>query len=434
TVAHIERITQLIIDICGTPETVCGPVDDQVLNLPQRAPVALRVARAAKVIGVPITQAQCAEVFSRLGLSFTEADGVLTVTPPSWRFDLAIEEDLIEEVARVIGYETLPDSAPIAPVTPRVKPEAQRSGNAVRRALAGLGYQETINFSFVETRWEHELHGNADPIRVLNPIASPLAVMRSSLIGSLVQVLRHNLSRKAGRVRVAELGRVAWRDASVTAGDTTVAGIQQPMRVAGLAYGPVDPTQWGAKERNVDFFDVKGDVQALLAPRTVVFERAEHAALHPGRSARVVVDGQAIGFIGELHPRWRQSYELPLAPVLFELDLGAVLAQPVPAFQPIARHQAAQRDLALVVPETATHDALLAALRADPGALVQSATLFDVYRPAAASADMAAGERSMAVRLELLDTDATLTEERIEAAVAAAVARAAAAVGARLRG
>ena len=431
TVEHIEHITRLIIDICGGE---AGPIDDQQVNLPQPAPVTLRAERAAKVIGMPISAAQCAQVFTRLGLAFTECDGRLTVTPPSWRFDIAIEEDLIEEVARVIGYEQLPSTAPMAPITPRIRPEAQRSAFAVRRALAALGFQETINFSFVEARWEHELHGNADPIRVLNPIAAPLSVMRSSLIGSLVQVLRHNLARKTGRVRVFELGRVAWRDAGVTAGDLSVAGVAQPMRVAGLAYGPVDATQWGAKERAVDFFDLKGDVEVLLAPCKPVFRPDAHPALHPGRSARVLVDGQAIGFIGELHPRWRQAYELPQAPIVFELDLAAVMARPVPAFQAIARHQAAVRDLALVVPESASHDGLIGALRADPSGLVQSATLFDVYKPSSTTADMAPGERSMAVRLELLNAAATLTDERIDAAVAAAVARATQAQGARLRG
>jgi phenylalanyl-tRNA synthetase beta chain len=235
-------------------------------------------------------------------------------------------------------------------------------------------------------------------------------------------------------VRVFELGRVAWRDAGVVAGPLSVAGVAQPMRVAGLAYGPVDATQWGARERAVDFFDIKGDLETLLAPRHLVFEAAAHAALHPGRSARVLADGQAIGFVGELHPRWRQAYELPAAPVLFELDLAAVQARPVPAFEPIARHQGATRDLALVVSETVRHDALIGALRDDPSGLVRSATLFDVYKPAVPGADVGPGERSLAVRIELLDAAATLTDERIEAAVAAAVARAAASQGARLRG
>ena len=430
TVSLLERITGLVLEVCGGQ---AGPVDDQTLALPALAPVTLRVARAAKVIGMAVSQAQCAEVFTRLGLAFTQAPGRLTVSPPSWRFDLAIEEDLIEEVIRVIGYDQLPDSAPLAPVTPRIRPESQRSAFAVRRALAALDFQETINFSFVETRWEHELHGNPDPIKVLNPIAAPLAVMRSSLVGSLVQVLRHNLARKTGRVRVFELGRVARRDASVLADDSSVAGVAQPMRVAALAYGPVDDTQWGAKERTVNYFDIKGDLEALLAPRKPVFVPAPVAALHPGRSARVLLDGVDIGMIGELHPRWRQAYELPHAPVLFELDLAAVLAQPVPRFEAISRHPSAWRDLALVVPDTATHDGLVNALRADPSGLVQSATLFDVYRPTAPSVDLTAGERSMAVRLELQDANATLTEDRIEATVAAALSRAAQAQGARLR-
>ncbi|MEK8024892.1 phenylalanine--tRNA ligase subunit beta [Pseudaquabacterium rugosum] len=432
TVEHIERISQLIIEICGTPETVCGPVDDQVLGLPERAPVTLRVARAAKVIGMPLSQAQCADVFRRLGLQFSEGEGVLHVTPPSWRFDIAIEEDLIEEVARIIGYENLPDELPLAPVSPRVRVEAQRGGFAVRHALAALGYFETINFSFVEQRWESELHGNDDPIRVLNPIAAPLSVMRSSLIGSLVQVLRHNLSRKTTRVRVAELGRVSRRDAGVGHSHTSVAGICQTLRVAGLAYGPAEALQWGERERAVDFHDVKGDVEALLAPRTVRFEAAEHPALHPGRSARVIVDGQDIGVIGELHPRWRQGYELPQAPVLFELDLEAVQARPVPVAQPLPRHQSSVRDLALVLPEGVAAQALLDALRADASGLVRDVLLFDVYKPQAANGDMATGERSLAVRLELLDPAATLTEDRIDATVQAAIERARA-VGARLR-
>ncbi len=430
---HIERITQLILDICGGQ---AGPLNDVVARLPERKPVTLRVARAAKVIGMPVTQEECAGVMKRLGLAYTESNdngGTITVTPPSWRFDIQIEEDLIEEVIRVIGFGKLPDTPPIAPVTARVRLESSRSTHAVRRAVAALDYQETINFSFVEARWEQELAGNADPIKVLNPIAAPLAVMRSSLVGSLVQILRNNLARKAPRVRIFEIGRVFSRDASVTSTLTSVAGVAQPLRVAGLAWGPVDQLQWGEAERNVDFFDVKGDVEQLLAPRAVSFVAAEHPAMHPGRCAAVVVDGQAIGHVGEFHPRWRQGYELPSAPVVFELDLAAVQARDVPQAQALPRQQAARRDLALVVKEDVKHDALMAALRDDATGLVRSATLFDVYRPKADAADFAAGERSLAVRLELLSDDSTLTDEIIDAAVASAIARATAACGARLR-
>ncbi len=430
TAAHVERITQLIIDICGGQP---GPLDDQVLNLPQRPPVTLRVARATRVLGMPLSQADCADVFRRLGLPCTEAAGTLTVTPPSWRFDLAIEEDLIEEVARVIGFDKLPDTPPVAPVTARVRREARRSSHALRHALAALDYQETIAFSFVEARWEHELSGNADPIRVLNPIAAPLAVMRSSLIGSLVQSLRHNLARKVGRVRLFEVGRVFLRDAAVADGPLTVAGVHQPQRVAGLAYGAALPLQWAAKEQGVDFYDVKGDIEALLSPHKPVFAPATHPALHPGRCVSITLDGRAIGHVGELHPKWRQAYELPQAPVLFELELDAVLELPVPEFVPVPRQQPVQRDLALVLGETVSHDALMARLQDDPQGLVRNATLFDIYKPATPVAGLQQGERSLAVRLELRDDSATLTDERIDAALAAAVARAAHAFGARLR-
>lgn len=434
TVEHIERITQLIIDICGTPETVCGPMDDQQVNVPKAVPVTLRVARAAKVIGMPLTQAQCSGALRRLGLPVTEGEGTLTVTPPSYRFDLLIEEDLIEEVVRMVGYQQLPTTPPLAPITSRIRPEAKRSPFAVRRALAALGYQETINFSFVEERWEHELAGNPNPIKLLNPIASQMSVMRSSLLGSLLQVLKFNLDRKAGRVNVFELGRVFLRDARSQNTDTTVAGFDQPMRVAGLAYGPREALQWSTSDKGVDFFDVKGDVQALLAPRQAVFAPATHPAMHPGRCASVVIHGVAVGFVGELHPQWRQGYELAQAPIVFELALDAVLQRPVPGFRPVSKLQPVERDIAVIVAEAVTHSALMAAIEgADTRGLLRSASLFDIYRPQHATTAMELGEKSLAVRLVLGSDDATLTDEQIEATVKAVLESLRSQVQARLR-
>ena len=430
TVAHIERISQLVIEICGGE---AGPINDQIVNLPQREPVQLRPSRAARVIGMPVTQAQCAGVMQRLGLPFVEAPDSLTVTPPSWRFDLRIEEDLIEEVIRILGYATLPDTPPIAPVTPRVRSEAQHSRHELRHAMAALDYQEAINLSFVEPRWEHELAGNAEPIKVLNPIASQQSVMRSSLLGSLVQVLRFNLARKAPRVRVFELGRVFSRDASATNGERSVAGVAQPLRLGGLAWGLAEEAQWARKERAVDFFDVKGDVELLLAPHRARFVATSHPALHPGRCAAVELDSVAIGFIGELHPKWRQDYELPSAPVLFELDAAALQRHALPIHVPVARQQSAWRDLALIVGDGVRHDDLMEAIGAGPKGLVRSARLFDVYKPATPTADIAAGERSLAVRLELLDEALTLTDERIDAEVARVVETLRTRLGARLR-
>ncbi len=443
TVEVIERVTRLILDICGGE---AGPVDDRIVNLPEARAVTLRVARAARVIGMPLTQAECGGALRRLGFEVREGEGTLAVTPPPHRFDLRLEEDLIEEVARLIGYDNLPTSAPLAPITARVRPETRRSPFDVRRRLAALGYQETINFSFVEARWERELAGNADPVRLLNPIASQMDVMRSSLMGSLLQVLRFNLDRRAPRVRVFEVGRVFLRDASVATTDTTVRGIQQPMRVAGLVFGEPEGLQWDRRGQRADFFDVKGDVEALLAPLEATFAPTAHPALHPGRAAEVRVGGRAIGVVGELHPRWRQGWELPQPPVLFELDLDAVLQRPLPAAQPVPRHQAVERDIAVVVAEAVTHDQLIGAIRETPtGGLLRGAVLFDIFRPPTAArgvaapvvpgaGGLAAGEKSMAVRLAFNSDAATLTDEQVEAAVRAIVARLAERFGARLRG
>jgi phenylalanyl-tRNA synthetase beta chain len=314
-----------------------------------------------------------------------------------------------------------------------VRSEAKRGMNTLRRAMAALDYQETINFSFVEERWEHELAGNAQPIRVLNPIASALAVMRSSLLAGLVGVLRLNLARKATRVRVFEAGRVFWRDTDVADGDATVAGVHQPLRLAGLVYGAADALQWGVKERAADFFDLKGDIEALLAPRSLRFVPAQHPAMHPGRCARVELDGQAIGFAGELHPRWRQSYELPAAPLLFELDALPLLERDIPVFTPIQRQQSAWRDISVVAPQGVTHDALMNVIAATNTSLIRSAKLFDLYKPAAQAPDFAPGQRSLAVRLELLDNDATLTDERIDGVVAEVLKALGQRLGVRLR-
>jgi len=435
TVEHIERITQLILDICGGQATQCGPMDDLQVNLPRAEPVHLRVARASKVIGMPLTQAQCADALMRLSLPLTQGEGVITVTPPAYRFDIQIEEDLIEEVARMVGYNELPKTPPLAPITAKIRPEAQRSAFAVRRGLAAMDYQETINFSFVEERWEHELAGNPNPIRLLNPIASQMSVMRSSLLGSLLQVLKFNLDRKAPRVRVFELGRVFRRDAAVLNSETTVQGFDQPMRVAGLAYGSADAAQWGLKELAADFFDIKGDVEALLSPLPVQFVPAEHPAMHPGRCARVMLDGQPIGFVGELHPQWRQNYELPQAPLMFELELDAVLQRKVPEFTPVSKHQAVERDIAVLVDESVTHAALMEAVWAAPtGGLLRDALLFDVYRPKAQTGTPdQAGTKSLAVRLTLHSLETTLTEEQIDAAVQSVLGQLAERLGARQR-
>ena len=440
TIEHIERITQLVLDICGTPETACAPISDHQALMPQRVPVSLRVSRATKVIGMELSQVQCIEALTRLGLEVAQSGDVLTVVPPLYRFDLVLEEDLIEEVARIVGYDNLPDTPPLAPVTPTLREERRRDPFVLRRQLVTLGYQETINFSFVDESWERDLAFAGDPIRLLNPISSQMSVMRSTLLGSLLQVLKYNADRRAERVRVFEIGRVFLRDAATKDSDTTVAGYHQPQRIAGLAFGPADRVQWGIGARNVDFFDIKGDVESLFAPRIPAFEAAEHPAMHPGRCARVVVDGHAVGYVGELHPKWRQSWGLSHAPVMFELELAPALFREVPSFRSVPRHQVVERDIAVVVPEGVDYAQLRSTIAGALGEdMLRDAILFDVYRPKigknaelAGSASLSVAEKSMAIRL-MLGGEAALTESQIEAAVQAVVEQLGLRHGARLR-
>lgn len=434
TVEHIERITALIVEICGGQDTKVGPVDDHIVNLPERKPVTVRTARAAKVIGVPVSDDEIADIFTRLGLPFERGEGRFIVTPPSYRFDIEIEEDLIEEIARVHGFENIPALPPVAANAMRIPPEDTRSLFAIRHLLAHRDYQEVLNFSFVDESWEADFAGNRDPIRLLNPIASQMSVMRSSLIGSLVANVRYNLNRKLNRVRVFEIAAVYLKDAAVADGPLAVAGYAQPKRVAAIAYGTAEEEQWGQRTRNVDFFDLKADLEALFAPTPVTFAKAEHPALHPGRCAQVLVDGRAVGFIGELHPRWQQKYELPLAPVVFEVDADALCMRALPAYRDISKFPAVTRDLAVVVkqdvPVQALVDTFLAARQENAAcAIMQAVVLFDEYRGKGLSED----EKSLAFRFTLQDTQSTLQDEQVEAAMAAFIAAVERAHGARLR-
>jgi phenylalanyl-tRNA synthetase beta chain len=420
TVEHIERITALIVEICGTAQTVVGPVDDQPVNLPQRTPVLLRTARAQKVIGVPLTDEVIADIFTRLGLPFTQQPGQFAVTAPSYRFDIEIEEDLIEEVARVYGFENIPALPPVAASQMIIAPEHIRSLFALRHRMADLGYQEVVNMSFVEAAWETDFSGNDDQIKLQNPIASQMSVMRSSLIGSLVANVRYNLNRKAGRVRVFEIGAVFQRNPYALDGALSVAGFDQPKRLAAMAYGPALDEQWGAPSRPVDYFDVKADLEAMFAPLPLRFVKSEHPALHPGRSATVEVEGKAVGFIGELHPRWLQKYELAQAPVLFEVDAVALQQRPVPKHEDISKFPGATRDLALVVKNSVAAqdllDTFIAEKHVNPsGKIVQAIVLFDEYRGKGLEAD----QKSLAFRFSLQDTQTTLQDDMVDALMAA---------------
>ena len=439
TVNALEFITQLILEICGGQ---CGPVQDQILTLPERKQVRLRVSRAQKVIGVKISAEQIAQLFTRIGLSFEKTnsadDTIFLVQAPAHRFDIEIEEDLIEEVARLYGFENIPANPPVASQSMQGTHETRRSIHGMRHALAARAYQEALNFGFIDLQSEERIGGNPNPIKVLNPIASHLAVMRSNLIGGLVQNLTQNLARKASRVRLFEVGRVFLRNPNTPAGELAVAGYDQPIKIAGIAYGPAYPEQWGVATRAVDFYDVKGDIEALLAPLSLQFKKCEHPALHPGRSAQISFKYRGkdvvVGILGELHPEWAQAYDLPSSPIVFELDWAAIQDLGLPKVSPISKFPAVRRDLAVVVKQNVTVAELLAAMQTVKQPLIQSIELFDQFKPSTGRmGGMAEDEKSLAFRITLADEAGTLQDAQVEPVISELVSAMSVKCQARIR-
>jgi len=402
TTFALDRATQLILDICGGQ---AGTLTEVIANLPVRHPVRLRTSRVHRVLGISLQPEQIAQILSRLGMAFQQVGETFAVTPPSYRFDIEIEEDLVEEVARMHGYENI-QPAPIQArmsILPRI--ESQRPLTKLMQTMVSRDYQETINYAFVDASWERDLCGNTSPITLQNPIASQMSVMRSSLLGGLLESLRTNLARKQTRVRLFEVGACF----SITTNE-----YKQQDRLAGLAYGGAQSEQWGVASRNVDFYDVKGDVEALFAPLRVSFQAQTHAASHPGRSARIILDGKEIGWIGELHPQWQQQYDLPNPPVWFEIDAAALTRILVPKATGISRFPLVRRDIAVLANESVLVETLLIAMRGVKAPFVEDVGLFDVYR----GKGVEQGKKSLAFRVLLQDTQKTLTESEIEPSIA----------------
>jgi phenylalanyl-tRNA synthetase beta chain len=400
--AAVDRATQLIIELCGGR---AGALIDIRGTLPLRDPLRVRSARVTRILGVTIPPQAIGAIFARLGLVAKREGEDFIVTPPSYRFDLTIEEDFIEEVARLHGYDNIP--ARPAKHAQAMLPalEGVRSATALRSRLVDRDYHEVITFSFVSADTERLLNADSSPIKVLNPIASNLDVMRTTLLGGLLEVLRTNVNRKLERVRVFESGRCFIRDGE---------RYDQSLRIGGLAFGSVLPEHWDGGMRGVDFFDVKSDIQALAAPLPLATEAATHAALHPGRSARILISGAAAGWIGELHPRLVRAYELTKAPVVFEIDQDAITRTGLPVAHPVPRFPTVRRDLAVVVDDGIPAQSLLDALNAVRPAHVERIDVFDVYR----GPGVGPGKKSLAILVLMQDTARTLTDAEIDGTVA----------------
>jgi phenylalanyl-tRNA synthetase beta chain len=277
--------------------------------------------------------------------------------------------------------------------------EDLRDVGALRQMLVGRGYFEAISYAFVDASWEADFCGNTDPITLRNPIASQMSVMRSSLIGGLVDCLGFNLNRKQSRIKVFETGACFFRDES---------GYGQKEMLSGLCYGSVFPEQWGVPNRNFDFFDVKSDIEAFFSPLEPVFESASHPSLHPGRSAAVLMEGRRVGIMGELHPRWVQKYDLPKAPIIFEIALDSLSKRELPVFTETSKFPPVRRDLAIVVDEKIAAQAILDVCRS--ALRGQKVEIFDLYR----GQGVDAGKKSLAFRITMQDTQKTLLDAEVD--------------------
>jgi phenylalanyl-tRNA synthetase beta chain len=419
----MERATALLLAIAGGE---AGPVTEVVAerHLPELIPIDLRRARAGRVLGIEIDDATIVDILHRLGMAVEITDEGWRVTPPSARFDIRIEVDLIEEIGRIYGYANIPASLSSAPVSVAVRPEAEFRLMAAKQLLTHRGYQEAITYSFVAPELSAVLTPGIEAIQLANPISADMSDMRASIWPGLVQALRHNLARQQTRVRIFESGLTFIRRDG---------GIEQHPKLAGLVYGEAAAEQWGLAGRRADFFDLKADLESVLqqvADRSEFrFEAAQHPALHPGQSARVLRNGEPIGWIGLLHPVAQRALDVPQGVFLFEIDLVPMQLGRIPKFSPLSKFPAIRRDFALLVDRDLPYQAVLDCVREAAPAVVRDIQLFDVYTGENVDSSL----KSLALSLILQESSHTLTDSEVEQASAGVLAALAGRLDAKLR-
>ena len=399
----LERATRLIIDIYGG---AVGPLSVAQSRLPAREPVLVRPSRVARVLGVEIDTVNISNILVKLGCACQPVELDFLVTPPSHRFDLSIEEDFIEEVARIYGYDNIPALAQRSSAVFLPRTQAELSAIDISHRLVDRDYQEVLTYSFVNAQMLRDFSNVGEPIALRNPFAEQMGVMRTTLLVGLVDTLRFNLNRKQDRVRIFEIGR-CFLAQEKSVGDEFA---NQPMRVGGLCYGNRLEEQWGERARLADYFDVKGDIEAIFRHAKIEFKKTSVDTLHPVRSSAVYSGGFPIGFLGEIHPRLCQKYELSSAPIVFELELLPLLSNSVATYREISKFPNVRRDIAVVVDEEIPAQAMLQSLYSAAPAHVLDIQLFDQFR----GGSLAFGKKSLAFRVVMNDTEKTLTEEEIE--------------------
>ena len=439
----IERATRLLIDIAGGRP---GPIVDEAepTYLPRRSEVRLRSQRIERVLGMKLPDDEVAGGLRRLGMEVAQAPGGWTVTPPSCRFDIAIEEDLIEEVVRIAGYDRVPSQVVGGVVAPGGDTESGVPAGRIRRLMVDRGYQEAVTYSFVDPALQSLLDPDVSPIRLENPISSEFSVMRTNLWMGLCAALVRNANRQERRVRLFETGLRFRRDAKLrarigdlegwgTRGRDQVADVDQERCIAAVVMGPAHPEQWGSTARDVDFFDLKSDVEALIGltgeAGRFSFEPIEHPALNPGQTALVRDGDTAAGLIGALHPRVRGALGLPAPVFVFEMMLDSFALARVPAYVPVSRFPAVRRDLSVIVDGDLPIARILAGVRAASPSLLNELIVFDLYQ----GEGIKSGKKSVAIGLTFRSDSRTLEDGEVDKLLEGIVAGLKVEFGAELR-
>ena len=396
----LERASSLIIEYCGGE---AGEITEVVNALPKRSEIHLRLKKLNAILGIEVPSQDVERIFHQLGFEISKTIEGFKVTPPSYRFDIAIEEDLIEEVVRLYGYDKIPSHHPVSHQA--MLPSSGASQRDLKEILISRGFYEVVTYSFIEDEIEKLFHGNSNPIQLKNPIASQMSTMRSSLWGSHLEVLTYNLNRQVSRLNIFEIAQT-FQGAKKDFIETEV--------ISGLSYGSFMPEQWSDKIRDIDFYDMKAHVEGLTS-KPLTFKRSDKTplALHPGQSAEVFLEGQSIGWVGKLHPKWQQHFSLPKAPLIFELKIEILLQDKAFQYEDISKFLPVRRDIAIVVDASVEVDSILDAVYKAKIPCLNRIALFDLYQ----GKGIAENKKSVAFLILMQDTSKTLVDSEVDFSV-----------------
>ena len=396
----LERASSLMIEYCGGE---AGEITEVFNILPSRNEIHLRLKKLNAILGIEVPSQDVERIFHQLGFEVNKTIEGFKVTPPSYRFDIAIEEDLIEEVVRLYGYDKIPSHQPVSHQT--MLPTSGVCQRDLKETLTSRGFYEVVTYSFIENDIEKSLHGNSNPIQLQNPIASQMSTMRSSLWGSHLEVLTYNLNRQVSRLNIFEIAQT-FQGTKKDFIETEV--------ISGLSYGSFMPEQWADKIRDIDFYDIKAHVEALTS-KHLVFQKTDKTplALHPGQSAEVFLEGQSIGWAGKLHPKWQQHFSLPKAPFIFELKIEKLLEDKAFKYEDISKFLPVRRDIAVVVDESVEVNSILDAVYKAKIPFLNRIALFDLYQ----GKGIAENKKSVAFLILMQDTSKTLVDSEADSSV-----------------